>query len=148
MLCVFDHMVDSGQAFIYHLVDNSDLDAVSPGIPEVTLSWLCKYIDENISCDLSLINLAALTGYNPQYLSGLFRRKLNTTLSRYISEKRMSIAREMLTDIKIPIQDIAQRLGFSSHAYFSRFVRKETGMSPQQLRIQLVEKSTRTGGEK
>lgn len=134
----FDRRRESDQPFILRL--GNATDAFSPqGIPDVTLSWLCKYIEDNISQDLSLVNLAALTGYNPQYLSSLFRHKLDTTLSRYISDRRMERAREMLGDVNISIQDIAQSLGFASHSYFSRFIRKETNLTPQQLRAQLTE---------
>lgn len=134
----FSLLSDSDHPFIYRLGDAMTNTPVLPDIPGATLNWLCKHIDDNLSSDLSLVTLAALTGYNPQYLSTLFQRRMGMTLSRYISDKRMAIARKMLADIKIPIQDIASHLGFTSHSYFSRFIRKETGLTPQQLRIQLL----------
>lgn len=135
----FDKMKEPESPFIYHL-KNVDQAALPPkSIPDLTLAWLCKFIEENLSTDLSLVTLAALTGYNPQYLSGLFRQQFNMTLSHYITNRRLSVAQEMLANNRIPVQDIAQRLGFTSHSYFSRFIRKATGLTPQQLRSQLTE---------
>jgi len=124
--------------FIYHSVPKSQLQSTTGSISGSNVEWLCSYINEHLEGDVSLVHLSAITGYNPQYLSNLFHQVMGKTISRYISDKRLSLARAMLADASIPINDIAKKLGFSSHSYFSRFIRQETQMSPQKLRIQLL----------
>lgn len=139
LICsTFSKMAKINQPFIYNLSNIQSEATLSQNMPDSTIAWLCKHIDENISSDLSLINLAVLSGYNPQYLSSLFKQKYGVTLSQYISDKRMNIARDMLSDAEIPIQEVATHLGFASHSYFSRFIRKATGLTPQQFRSKLT----------
>ena len=135
----FENMSENAQPFIYHLKPNTPEALLSQSIPNATLTWLCSYINEHIFDDLSLIRLSTLTGYNPQSLSSLFSQTFGETLSHYIAQKRLALACKLLSNPDLPIQDIAVRLGFTSHSYFSRFIRKATGLSPQQLRIKLVD---------
>ena len=138
----FVAMNEPTSCFIYYLKPR-DSDALAfSSIPSTTLKWLCRYIDDNLNADLSLVNLASLTGYNPQYLSGLFRRRFGMTLSHYITQRRLTVAQELLADSRVPIQDIVLRLGFASHSYFSRFIRKATGLTPIQLRSQLLDEQS------
>lgn len=130
----FAKMSGNAQPYIYHLKFNIPETLLSQNISNATLTWLCSYINDHISDDLSLIHLSTLTGYNPQYLSSLFSQTFGETLSHYITQQRLDLARKLLSNPDLPIQDIALRLGFTSHSYFSRFIRKATGLSPQQLR--------------
>ena len=136
-----------GVPFIYRFGKNQ-LGISAPNektITDAVVEWLRRYVEENITSDISLIRLSTLTGYSPQYLSNLFHQRMGITLTRYISTKRMERITEMLKDIRIPLQEVAQTMGFSSASYFSRFVRQESGLSPGQLRLQLAEPGQ--GGE-
>ena len=107
----------------------------------MTIDWLCRYIDEHISGDVSLMNLSVLTGYNTNYLSGIFRQRMGLTLSRYIASRRIEAVRKLLGDPAVSMQDAVKLLGFGSRSYFNRFIKQETGLTPQQLRAQLLTKN-------
>ena len=100
----------------------------------MTVEWVCKYIDENITGDITLMQLSTLTGYNAHYLSGIFHAHTGTTLSKYISKKRLQATLDMLKKEDLSIEEITRQLHFGSRSYFNRFVKQETGFTPQQLR--------------
>lgn len=109
-----------------------------------TVEWVCRYITENITGDVSLLKLSTMTGYNARYLSGIFHQRTGQTLSRYVADKRLECVMRFLGDPDIPIQNITRLAGFSSRSYFNRFVKQETGQTPRQIRAALfpAEKTT------
>jgi len=114
------------------------LDNETDDLMSITIDWLCRYIDEHISGDVSLMKLSSLTGYNTNYLSGIFRQRMGMTLTRYIASRRIEEVRRLLSDQSVSMQEAVGLLGFGSRSYFNRFIKQETGLTPQQLRAQLV----------
>ena len=78
-----------------------------------------------------------MTGYNPTYLSRLFKEQTGETLNRYISRKRMEYIAQLMRDPQISMQQIMEAAGFATRSYFNQFVKKETGLTPKQYRMQL-----------
>jgi len=67
-----------------------------------------------------------------------FRAHTGLTPQRYRLLQQLDRACQLLGDTGLPVGTIAERLGFSSQAYFARRFRKETGFSPTVWRRQLV----------
>ncbi|SDT51439.1 two-component system, response regulator YesN [Paenibacillaceae bacterium GAS479] len=93
-----------------------------------------RYIKENLKEDLSLTRLSELVFLNPDYLSRLFRQRGGVTLSEYIVAQKISEAKHLLMTSPMLIQDVAKQLGFSTAGYFTRFFKKETGLTPEEYR--------------
>ena len=67
-----------------------------------------------------------------------FRAHTGLTPQRYRLLQQLDRACQLLGDTGLPVGVIAERLGFSSQAYFARRFRKETGFSPTVWRRQLL----------
>lgn len=72
---------------------------------------------------------------------GLTRRRLNdrlaaegTTYSDLLADVRCEIARQLLTETRLPAGDIAATLHYSSPGAFSRAFKEWTGSTPRELR--------------
>lgn len=98
------------------------------------LSEMTKYIAENLDKPLTLNKLAARFGYSPGYLSQLFSRKMQITLSDYISKERVKKAQYLLRNTDISITMIGDITGFNSIGHFSHVFTKEAGCSPSAYR--------------
>ena len=94
--------------------------------------------------EVTLSRLAEITYFNPAYLSRLYHQVTGETLSDTLSRLRVEKANDMLAGGECRIGDIAQALGFSSSANFTRFYRKMTGKAPQEYRDQLARSSLDT----
>lgn len=70
----------------------------------------------------------------PQYLNQIATQVLGKTLSGIISELLYSTARSMLISTDMTIQEISNELNFPDQASFSKFVKKMSGLSPNNLR--------------
>ncbi|MBO5008556.1 MAG: response regulator [Clostridia bacterium] len=93
-----------------------------------------KYITANLDKDISLKQVASMVYMNSNYFSNLFKRKTGISFSDYVSERKISRAKELLTDRAVRILDIATQLGFKDQRYFSSFFKNHTGLTPTQYR--------------
>ncbi|MBY5970720.1 helix-turn-helix domain-containing protein [Ferrimonas balearica] len=79
-------------------------------------------------------DLAQAVGLSERTIQYLFAR-MSTTPSRYIMERRLVLARDLLrSEPTRPVTDIALELGFSDSSHFARQFRARFGMSPSQWR--------------
>lgn len=69
-----------------------------------------------------------------RYLSQVTAKVAGKTPKQVIDGYIINEAQQLLTTSRLTIQEIAQRLGFSSQVMFSRFFHKNTGASPTQFR--------------
>jgi two-component system response regulator YesN len=95
------------------------------------------YVDSHLGDDISLSRLAEVAHFNPKYLSKLFSSETGINLSEYIAGKRLEEAKRLIALGSMRMQDISSAVGFFSPAYFTRFFKKATGMSPQQYKERL-----------
>lgn len=93
-----------------------------------------NYISTHITGDISLVRLSEVTGYNATYISHLFREHTGTTITDYAGRLRLLKIEELMADEKINIGEIASYAGFETRTSFNNFMRRKTGVSPQEYR--------------
>lgn len=93
-----------------------------------------SYLDEHYAATISLSALAAIASLSPRQLSKLFREQLGMTPAQYQLEKRMQQSWQLLESTSLPIQQIADQVGYESLAAFSDRFRKHFGRSPRYFR--------------
>ncbi len=95
------------------------------------------YIANNIDKDISQEEVAARCHYSPTYFSKMFHREVGMCFRDYLTAKRISLAKKMLTeDESTKIAYIAYQCGYQDVSYFSRIFKKKTGLSPATYRQQ------------
>ncbi|MDD4680505.1 MAG: AraC family transcriptional regulator, partial [Clostridia bacterium] len=111
------------------------------GISHLSLNlvqFINQYVQTHIAEDVSLIKLSEVTGYNPSYLSRLYKEVANENLSAYINRVRFDKAKNLLINSDLNLNEIAAEVGLNSRTYFNRFIKNITGMSPQEYRTHLT----------
>ena len=124
----------------------SVMDINENTLTERALKRVVTYIDEHLAEELSLTALAEVGGFNASYLSRLFKQVKKETLSDYILNKRMNLAKYLLAQTNEKIQNISAKTGYISPHSFTRAFRKETGVSPKEYREMRMNETDR-GGE-
>jgi len=79
-------------------------------------------------------DLATAFNYNSKYLGHVFKSRTGRSIRSYCNIAKVNRAKELLTDTKQGIADIALQVGFNSVAYFDRVFFKVTKLTPQQYR--------------
>ena len=89
---------------------------------------------DHLHYQITLTELAKVCHLTPQYLSALFRKETNMTITEYIRKERLETAKQMLTYSDHTLQEIASFLGFCSHSSFTAHFRKSYGITPREYR--------------
>jgi len=92
------------------------------------------YIDDNLRNELTLSALAKAVALSPGHFAHAFRQAAGVTPHRYVVERRVERAKELLRQSDLPITEIADRIGCSSHSHFSVLFHRVTGLTPRQFR--------------
>lgn len=83
---------------------------------------------------ISVAQIARRIGCNPDYLSQSFSREMGSSISKYLTDRRLSCARALLDDRSLSIAEIAWACGYSDPSYFIRVFKQQMGSSPHALR--------------
>ncbi|EAG4874523.1 AraC family transcriptional regulator, partial [Listeria monocytogenes] len=62
------------------------------------------------------------------------KKEMNVNFINYVNQKKMSLAKEMLKNPRLSIDNIARNLGFTQTSYFCKVFRKEFEVTPKGYR--------------
>ncbi|GAA4434482.1 helix-turn-helix transcriptional regulator [Ravibacter arvi] len=81
---------------------------------------------------------AALLHVTPNHLNALCNEHLGAQAGQLIRDRMVLEIKRQLVNLNLSVSEIAYRLDFKDNSYFSRFFRKETGLSPEAFRKKYV----------
>ncbi len=81
-----------------------------------------------------IASIARRIGLSQRRLEMLFADRLGTSPGRFFLDLRLDEARRMVTDTRLPLQEVALRTGFSSQVAFARAFRARFGTTASALR--------------
>lgn len=105
------------------------------GLSTNNMKLIDDYIRNNLSSDLSLLELAELVHLSPRHFCRSFKEVAGIPPHQYILLLRIETAKELLRLNRQSITEIAYKLGFSSSSHFSDAFKKITGHSPKQFSL-------------
>ena len=82
-------------------------------------------------------DIARAAHMSPNHFSTLFTRHTGWSFVKFLNEKRLSLAEELLRDLTLSVREVADRAGFEDANYFARLFKKKTGMTPREWREKL-----------
>jgi AraC-like DNA-binding protein len=84
--------------------------------------------------DWTVEGMAERMGSSRSVFAERFQTVTGVTPLRYVTELRMRMATQWIARDRLPIDVVAERLGYGSHAAFSRAFKRVTGYSPGAVR--------------
>ena len=110
-------------------------NAQSAGIIEDSI----VYINDHLTQDLSLEDLAAQASLSPFYFSRLFKKETGFSPHQYILAARINNAKFLLHSTGESVKSICFTVGFASESSFCTAFKKVTGLTPSDYRTQVRE---------
>lgn len=93
-----------------------------------------KYIDQYIyDQNLSLEDIATELHINYYYLSKCFKKVEGISFTKYVTNKRLQIASDLLSETNLHIYEICERIGMNPNNFHGLF-RKKFNITPQEYR--------------
>lgn len=90
------------------------------------------YISEHLSSDLSLEEIAGSLFISKSHLSHAFSAEVGVSVYRYITLRRLMMARQQLSEGELAGQ-VCRNCGFADYTSFYRAFKSEYGISPREF---------------
>jgi len=95
---------------------------------------ICNYINEHFNENITLDDIAKLSGYSKYHISRIFKRYHNISLYKYINAKKIEYAEKLLIDKELPITEVARSCVYSSLSSFIRMFKIIKGCTPTDFK--------------
>lgn len=95
------------------------------------------YIDEHYMEDISLKDLEKMFYTELSYLSKLFKKETGMNYLKYITEKRINKAKELLKNPELTVAQVADMLSYTDARYFGQLFKKVVGKTVSEYRNEL-----------
>jgi AraC family transcriptional regulator len=108
----------------------------SDGLLEYQLSQAIEYINEYLSQDIKLTDLAALLDMSQFHFSRRFKQSMGISPHQYVIGQRVEKAKQLLARSDLSIAEVAIACGFNSQSHLGQWFRQLTGMTPKAYQKQ------------
>ena len=92
------------------------------------------WIEDNLSQKMTLQDLASVADLSEWYFLRQFKLKYDRSPRRYVQERRLAKAKELLVETKMPISQISYECGFSSQSHLTTTFKQYFGVTPGSCR--------------
>lgn len=93
------------------------------------------YIKKNYARNVTVSELAALTGYSVSHFRRLFVKKYGVSPREFLYNYKVQKAKELLVEEpEKSVEEIAELLGMYNAAHFCKMFKKKTGWSPREYK--------------
>ncbi|WP_017301120.1 AraC family transcriptional regulator [Nodosilinea nodulosa] len=124
-------------AIATHFVNHYSLDTpvwpqLSP-IERQRLGRVMDYIEAYLTDDLTLADLALQAGLSKFHFSRLFKDATGLTPHKYVQQRRIERAAQVLLRREGAIAAVAADFGFADQSHFTRVFKQVKGLTPKQF---------------
>lgn len=122
------------QAFLFHVSSLYEFSDTFKNKPDTAVSELMKLVDDNFMVERDTDFYATQLGLSNKKVNELSVKGTGKTIKQHLQERLLlEIKKEIRLGAK-SLKEIAFELGFSEPAYFTRFFKQQTGMTPSEFK--------------
>lgn len=128
-----------GAALAEHIVRKYAAGTPAPresrgALPVRLVRRISEYIDAHLDRDITLHDLASEAEMSVFHFARSFKGRTGLAPHQYILNRRIKLARSLLTDPVLSVGDVAVRCGFVYRSHFSDTFHRVMGMTPTEYR--------------
>lgn len=98
------------------------------------LARVIDRIEHGLAETLTVADLATAAHLSTFHFARMFKRTTGLTPQKFLMEKRMERAREMLSGTELPLAEVSRRCGFRTQSHFTETFRRYHGVTPRRYR--------------
>ena len=104
------------------------------GKGQILVKRFFHLVEENHQKNLSLSDYSGMIGVTPNHLTQTVKLLTGKTSSQIIKAKQLLEIKRLLVHTNLSVSEIANQLNFEDQSYFTKFFKRETGVTPIQYR--------------
>lgn len=124
------------------IINDGKCEGRGQGVNRQLMHRAKKYIEDHFREHISTTDIAKSVDLSESRFRVLFGTAYGVSPHRYLTDVRISAAKEMLWENATPLLEIAEKCGFGSQQYFNDIFKKKVGISPGKYRVQFAKKYT------
>lgn len=97
-----------------------------------------EYINENFHRKLTLGEIAGQVHLHPNYLCAVFKKCTGISVLEHLTRRRFQRATQLLRGTSLPVNQVAEKCGFQSAAFFALKFRQRYDCTPTEYRRRFV----------
>jgi AraC-like DNA-binding protein len=101
---------------------------------------VAAFVNRNLDQPITLACLAREAGLSRMHFAASFRRATGMRPHDYVIQRRIECAKQLLSDLRTPIVEVALSVGFQSQSQFTTVFKRAVGMPPHRWRLMLEAK--------
>ncbi|MGN1226863.1 MAG: helix-turn-helix domain-containing protein, partial [Candidatus Cryptobacteroides sp.] len=121
----------------YTLSKNEDKTILGRSRNDEITNQFLNLIQKHFSETRDVASYAGMLCITPKYLTMAVKKSSGKTPLDWIDEYTNSAAKALLASTRLNINEISEKLNFSSQAIFGKFFKRVNGISPREYRKQL-----------
>ena len=98
------------------------------------LEDVARFLDDHFSMNINQRTLEKISKMSGTKLKNLFKEKYGQSITEYTQRKRMNVAETLLLNTELPIKEISESVGYTSHSKFSIYYKRYKGKLPNEVR--------------
>jgi AraC-like DNA-binding protein len=99
-----------------------------------TLAQFRRLVQKHASSERNIGFYARRLQLTPHYLCAVIKKTSGQTVMDWVNAEVIRDAKDLLLSGELRTQEVARELNFPDHASFTKFFKRETGLSPQAFR--------------
>lgn len=107
------------------------------------LEEIIRYVEKHYMECISLDDISAQTGLNPEYFTRFFKKYMGTTFLKYLNSVRLEHFYTDLTNTDLSISELIERNGFTNYKMFMKFFKDTYGNTPSETRKLVLETNSK-----
>ncbi len=124
-------------AILSHLVlraGGGNAGGASVALPRWRLNRVVDFVDEHLSQPIGLDRMAGAAGLSRRHFARSFAAELGVTPHKWLMQRRLDRAQDLLASTDLEVCAIAESCGFSSQSHLTSLMRQEVGETPFRWR--------------
>ena len=118
------------KVLLLHLIRYQEIDFSTQDLNQKRVFQFLELMEKNFLTETNSHFYAREIGISLKRLNQILKEKLNLTARQVIQQRQITEAKRQLVKSKISTKELAYELGFSSISSFSRFFKKNVGVTP------------------
>jgi len=114
---------------------NSEEQPLNKGKGHIVVKKFFQLVEENYLDNLAVAEYADKMALTPSHLTQTVNQLTGKTSSQIIKSKQVLEIKRLLVHTNLNVSEIANRMNFPDQSYFTKFFKRETGISPLQYRV-------------
>jgi AraC family transcriptional regulator len=112
------------------------LSASYSGLAPWQLKRATEMLTANLECDVAIAEVAEECRLSRSHFARAFRQSTGAPPHKWLLERRVEVAKELMLNTRLPLVDVALSCGFSDQSHFTRIFSRFSGWTPSAWRRQ------------